>query len=410
MKTLRIEETEPTGEQTIQLAEELGKNGVTVDSKSRELLAVAVAGSASGIRAEKGTMQAASPISPTFALMQNMIGIQRSANPPDLGGILEKIYAHGLSLHAGPVPGASERWMKAAKIRCDSDPLLNAMDRSVRAVTFGNRLNEEGPRLASPIADLPNTPFEWFRENWDLITSPVWVSALPARVWADWTMTVLRLGYALSFLWEAEWYMQLARNALDNKIVPWTMAVGEVRTIIPWASMDSSVSVRDVSSVLKWKVHRGAAVRKLLVDWQKAGEFLDMNFEESCRRLSQPDMTSKLQEALSTRKAHAPLVWEAIRYTLMTRENSGGNSDYYGMLRSSGRYLTVEPGTEWVTVVASLTCIQPDNEANVADLMQSFQKMGLSPELSDVIEMLERAGLARGSADADQGVRIQSAF
>jgi hypothetical protein len=42
--------------------------------------------------------------------------------------------------------------------------------------------------------------------------------------------------------------------------------------------------------------------------------------------------------------------------------------------------------------------------------MTSLAELGLKPDLTDVVVLLERAGLARGSADADQGVVVQSAF
>jgi len=46
----------------------------------------------------------------------------------------------------------------------------------------------------------------------------------------------------------------------------------------------------------------------------------------------------------------------------------------------------------------------------VATLMLNLEELGLRPEAGDLIRLLEKAGLARGSADADRGVIIESAF
>ena len=72
--------------------------------------------------------------------------------------------------------------------------------------------------------------------------------------------------------------------------------------------------------------------------------------------------------------------------------------------------MTVDPGTEWIAVVASLACGAPGQESNVRNVMDSLAELGMQPELNDLIALLERAGLARGSADADQAVIVHSAF
>lgn len=43
-------------------------------------------------------------------------------------------------------------------------------------------------------------------------------------------------------------------------------------------------------------------------------------------------------------------------------------------------------------------------------VLLGLDELGIRPGLADLIRLLEKAGLARGSADADQGVIVQSAF
>ncbi|KSU65992.1 hypothetical protein [Arthrobacter sp. NIO-1057] len=410
-KRVRILETTPERESLSAFGRELALNGITVEAVDAEVLAQAVSNSVSGIQSEKGTIQAASPLTPTFALMQDMRGIQGTRNPPDLGGILDDMYQYGIPLGSESQPSASALWLRAAKQRCDQDPLLAAMDDAIRKLTFSDTLSPLDPASVLPIADFSGTPFVWFQESWSRLTSESWVSALPARVWADWATTVLRMSFAMGFLWEATWYVKLAKSVVSGDLLTWQESIKSVGEILPWRSMRSSTSVRDIAAHLSWTVHQGAVVREQLSNWDKSGIFEDLSFDDALAMMhSDEEYRTPLKQALSNRQKNTRNIQEAIRYTLKTRDRVGETADYYGLLRSSGRYLTVDPGTEWITVVASLTCRRPGTEANVGDLMENLQLLGLYPELADVVDLLERAGLARGSADADQGVRIQSAF
>jgi len=410
-KRVQIIETAPERERLSDFALALAKHGITVEDVDSGVLAQAVTNSVSGIQSEKGTIQASSPLTPTFALMQDMRGIQGTRNPPDLGGILDAMYQYGIPQGSEPQPSASELWLRSARQRCEQDPLLAAMDGAIRDLTFGDTLSSKELTSILPIADFSGTPFAWFQESWSRLTSEEWVAALPARVWADWAATVLRMSFAMGFLWEATWYVKLARSVVAGGIQPWDESVSSVGEILPWRSMRSSTSVRDIAAHLSWVVHHGAVVREQLSNWDKNGRFEDLSFEDALAMMhSDPDCWGALKQALSNTQKNTSNIQEAIRYTLKTRDRVGEAADYYGLLRSSGRFLTVDPGTEWITVVASLTCQRPGTEANVGDLMKNLQLLGLYPELADVVDLLERAGLARGSADADQGVRIQSAF
>ncbi|MFC9934069.1 hypothetical protein [Glutamicibacter sp. NPDC127525] len=410
-KRVRIIETAPERERLSEFGRALARHGVTVEDVDSEILAQAVANSVSGIQSEKGTIQASSPLTPTFALMQDMRGIQGTRNPPDLGGILDAMYQHGLPQGSEPQPRASALWLRSAQQRCGLDPLLAAMDSAIRELTFKETLSSKELTSILPTADFSGTPFTWFQESWSRLTSEEWVSALPARVWADWAATVLRLAFAMGFLWEATWYVKLAKSVVAGEQQPWEECIKSVGEILPWRSMRSSTSVRDIAAYLSWVVHHGAVVREQLSSWDKSGKFEDLSFEDAMSMMhSDGEYRTALNQALSNTQKNTSNIQEAIRYTLKTRDRVGETADYYGLLRSSGRFLTVDPGTEWITVVASLTCKRPGAEANVGDLMKNLQLLGLYPELSDVVDLLERAGLARGSADADQGVRIQSAF
>lgn len=404
-------ETAPEGAELEKLGLALKEAGIGPKPLDSSILALSVLNSVTGIRAEKSTLQAASPLTPGFALMQNMRGIQKSKNPPDLAEILESLYAFG----GGELSsGVARGWLRAASYRCEIDPLLSAMDQAVRKTLLRNEIQAK-VFLDDDIAIInvlyPSTPFTWFRRSWDRLTSEEWVEALPARVWVDWATAVLRLALGMGFLWEAAWYETLARKLLSE--VPFTQAdvLNDVPQILPWKSSRSSVSVRDVASVLVWRVHKGAGVRRIVDGWLQDNASPELSFDDAIKGMQiDTELKTDLTTALGSQKRNAPNTWEAIKYALQTRDVAGPFADYYGLLRPNGRFLTVSPGTEWMAVVASLACQKPGGTTHVGALMDDLAELGLHPELADVVTLLERAGLARGSADADLGVQIKSAF
>lgn len=409
---LDLRETAPSGEGLSAYGSGLLSAGLvsTVDDPSD--LAQAVIDSVAGVQAEKSANQAASPVTPAFALLQNMRGVQRTKNPPDLAEILEAMYAHGLS-GATESLGVAGRWLAAANQRCSIDPLLSALNEATMHELVGEgvepadvrNLHVRGDRLR-----LPGTPFAWFAVAWQRLTSPEWVSALPARVWVDWATTVLRLALGQGFLWEAAWYDALARAVVGEKRFTLAEMLASVPDPLPWMSGRTSTAVSDVAPLLSWRVHRSALIRGHLSDWLQLQDD-DLDFDVAIASMSEDrELKSNLVAALNSREKSAPNTWEAIRYSLMSRDATGSHADYYGLLRSHGRYLTVDPGTEWMAVVASLACEGPGKPTDVATLVKSLASLGLKPEVGDLIALLERAGLARGSADADQGVVVQSAF
>lgn len=413
-KTVDLRTTAPEGTELRGYGEHLVKSGIATNLKNYDDLAAAVVNSVAGVQAEKSANQAASPITAGFALMQNMRGVQRTKNPPDLAEVLEALFNLGLAADESS-SGVARLWLDAADHRRKIDDLLRIMDDATRQHLFADapreRLFDSDSGREPGLGLFAGTPFSWFAGAWKKLTSPEWVEALPSRVWVDWATTILRLALGQGFLWEAAWYETIARRVLASKPTTWLDLRGDIPEILPWKSSRSSVGVRDVAPLLLWRIHRGAAIRKILMDWFSSEGRSELQISDAFRDMCQDhNLTDDLTAALGSRQRTAVNIWEAVRYALMTRDASGPFADYYGLLRSNGRYLTVEPGTEWMAVVASLACGTPGATSDVATLMLDLEELGLRPELGDLISLLEKAGLARGSADADQGVLIQSAF
>lgn len=394
---------------------------------SMDVLAEAVLNSIEGIQVDQGRALPASPLTPSLALLQNVHGSMGTANPPSISGMLELLFLLGMPIKTESI-GPAKLWAAAAEQRMEKDSLLRSLDNAVNSSLFISPPKKTSKsKFADRVSDayaweglFPNTPFEWFYKSWSRLTSEEWVDALPARVWVDWATTVLRLAVGCGYLWEASWYETFARKILSAEQFTWCSVQNDIDSVIPWASSRASMSIRDVSSKLSWRVRRADKIRSLLSEWlsQRDTQPLrsTLEFTAGIREMqNDAELKSSLSATLSSRETTSATTnrWEAIKYSLVTRETNGQFVDYYGLLKSHGargRYLTIDPGTEWIAVVASLACERPKTTTDVSSVLDSLASLGLHPSIGDIVELLEKAGLARNSADADQGVQVQSAF
>lgn len=414
-KSLQFVSTRPQDDAVPVFARALEAAGLKSEGSSLEV-AEAVLNSILGIKVERSQIHPASPLSPSVAMLQNTRGLLRKGNPADIAQILEGMYQMGSARDvAERGSSAAGRWHQASVRRLEIDPLLRAIDSALdSAVLRGkeDRSVASDSRAIHLSGQFDQSPFGWFAESWDRLTEPVWVDALPARVWVDWATTILRLAYGFGFLWEASWYVALARDVQSPTPSTWLELQSQVGDVIPWVSSRAGTTARDVAPRLIGRIHQGERVRRLLARYgDNLSPMADFDEYISVIRADQ-SRRDELRDAVnsSDRESSGNNLWEATKYALLARGTSDSNPDYYGVLHANGRYLTVSPGTEWVAVVASLTCVVPGGSTDVGRVLDSLGRLGMRPELSDLIALLERAGLARGSADADRGVQVESAF
>lgn len=416
LKTLRYQETCPDND-----ASRLAKFGIALNDaglKCRapdDIFARAASASVRGLKSNKSANQPAAPISEALALLQNNQGFLGAAKPPRMDRILESLFDLGAPVTSADLSVAG-RWRGAVNHRLEIDRIVRSLDSAARAslISFdlvkSDDLSTTAPSSWAGLLD--GTPFSWFRRTWLRLTSDEWVEALPARVWVDWASTVLRMAIGTGFLWEALWYETVARAVLSEQPTDWRSLRREVVEVMPWKSSANDVGVRDVSSILLWRVRRSNQIKLELQQWidkSSAGE------EEITRVLREMSMDNSLVKSLElamvSQSRGSKNLWESIKYSLLAREEAGEFADNYGLLRArSNRFLTPTPGTEWMAVMSSLCVEHPGRQVHLRDVMESLAECGLRPELSEITALLERAGLARGSADADEGVVVQSAF
>lgn len=408
---LVFHQTRPMGAGLTQFGDRLAASGIESDTDQLGL-AQAVAGAIAGVRAKDGKVRAAIPLTPALALAQNPRGLAGTRNPPDLSGILESFFLMGAPSTAEGHPSAADHWVGAAERRRAVDRVIQAVDAAASSTFFVAKPTRSAPHPLIGASDqFAGTPFSWFHRTWVKLCSPAWIDALPARVWVDWANTVLRLAFGLGYLWEVAWYERVARSVVGGGTEGAAELARSLGPLLPWKDQTSGISVRDVSSSTKWRVLRSNSVRERIRDWAKAHEDLLTADQQLAAMRSDEQFREQLTAALSAPPGSNENLWEAINYALLTREGAGPDADHYGFLRKRGRRFSVpDPGVEWIAAVASLSCPGPGTSTDVGQLMKDLRELGLRPELGDLVGRLEQAGVARGSADADQAVAIQAAF
>lgn len=412
-KSSKLLETMPKNEELKLFGNELMARGISVLGGSPALLGEAVSESVLGTKSGKGKSQSASPMSSSLALMQNLSGLLNTDNPPDLGVILESLYRLGAPERYDLT--AADRLVEALDRRLEEDLLLGVIDSTFHSIVFADGItytNGAESGFKNPWSGLlDDTPFQWLNDKWNKLTRKDWVEALPSRVWVDWSATVLRLALGMCYLWEAAWYESIARVVLGKGEPTWTEIRESMAPALVWNPARLQPSMRDVYGPMKRRLVKGYALRAVIVEWIERKE----NAGRSCSDallMMRKDATfcDDLVQAFSQKTNPGENAIEAVQYSLMTREDSGPFADYYGLLRKRGNFYVPEPGVEWVAVIASLSCEKPGGQCDLGKLISELTALGARPYQPDLTALLERAGLARGSADADQGVVVQSAF
>lgn len=395
-------QTRPSdGDLLIGFAQALHKGGLAGEEGHHVLVAEGVLNSIAGVRPTKAKSQAASPMTPGLALLQDTVGMTGLKNPVNYASILETMFLLG-SADGGKGPSMAQRWLRAAYRRKESDPLLQIIDDAF-IDAYGSHSEKNQTLPPEDLAGLlPNSPFGWLHDAWVKLTSNDWVDALPPRVWVDWATTVLRMGMAFGFLWEAERYRMMVQLAAGGAGDP-THPLPEPVELLPWPASYLPVSTRSIRPAMRRRIDEGGQLRILLAEeinnrqdgsgvWVKSEEFL-RRAEEAVNDPSRP----------STLKN----VYETVFYSLVRRDAS----DHYGLLvRRGPNYTLVQPGTEWAAMIAGLSADGPGKSTYVGRIMGELARLGLRPPLPELVKLLEAAGLARGSADADHGVRVDTPY
>ncbi|MDP7446857.1 MAG: hypothetical protein QGF28_06645, partial [Candidatus Thalassarchaeaceae archaeon] len=159
-----------------------------------------------GTLASKAKGQAAVPMTQSLAMLQNLRGMTGGPRPFNLSDALEQFYGLGRLDGSGDGHTAAGRWLGAVKDRTEASPLLEALDGAAASlIPPVSELDQSGTPPVGPLFGT-STPFGWFHDAWNRLTSDEWVKLLPDRRWSDWAATVLRNAIGFGYLGEARWY------------------------------------------------------------------------------------------------------------------------------------------------------------------------------------------------------------
>ena len=388
------------------------------DSESAQAVGDALVAGLKGVSSLRMKSQSATPITKHAALLQNTYGVFNKKGPPDIGAILETMFLMGRNSASSKT--ASELWLSAMECRNRIDPLLRGLDEAIRdgilpdagADIFTAKPSLDESQLSFGFSN--HTPYSWLNKQWSAVTSNAWVEALPPRRWVDWATTVLCTGFAMCLLWEMRWYEELAAAILSSDDQDQIEIVNAVRfgaPLLEWRDANEGETLRDIAEPVRAVIAHGVAIRTVLND-DKLVEYNATSFSEQVRELRKnQDLIDKLKQATrSSFNNSANSMWESIKYALIVRSADGELSDHYGVIKTRARFSVVEPASEWITCMASLSCPGPKSTGTLGDLSKSLDELGLRPSSKLLLSNLEKAGLARGAADADQAVEIESAF
>ena len=354
------------------------------------------------------------PFTANVSLLQDIRGITGVKNPPNFGLILEQLFSLGLN-HSkkGSSRTAAEYWHEAVRHRVEIDHLAGSVD------TAALSLLPSPPEQRIPVLERPAslelermirqsdaTPMHWFARNWIQITSDEWVERLPARRWVDWASTILRHALSFGFLWQARYYATIAELVMTGTGAPSVSEFGEAldsrRDLIRWG--DSSLAPGVRATTIRADLRRGERARWWFTESLDGVELSDKPLEAIAQIRGDSSLKKQLSSKLaasSDPKAFKNL-WEAVRYSVR-------NEDPYGLVGYRGRYLLVEPGPEWIAVMASLLC-GSNGRTTVGEIVQSLNLLGIRLSLSELLRTVERSGLADLAADADLAVTVRRAF
>jgi hypothetical protein len=428
-KKVVIEQTIPYGESLHGFREGLQKQRWFINEGEDlpMMVAEAAADAMLGTKPQKGVGYASSAIGLAGALLQDPIGSLATERPPNFANLLNTMHTLG-GPHGDQT--AATRWFEVAR-HYSATARLKDMEDAFAGTTLKLFLPDGAwPPIAPQAAPgsepepVPGwwrdsvvfpgigTPFSWFRESWDRLCSPAWYQILPPRRWAGWAVCVLRNALGFAFLWEANFFLELARGVADSKRDPATVAswaLNPTRPLVPYQR--GGIAQMNVMPSIRTLLTQGLACRKAIIE--AAGK-LD----------HEPPSLVELVIALrnvAPKPIEAALVGggytgglsnliETVRYSLLTRSSQDA-PDHHALLRVVSRnYTHVAPGPEWIVVMSAMASTGPSDVVRLGDVRRSLEDIGFKPRIDFLLGELERAGLCASASDGDEGIEINLGF
>jgi hypothetical protein len=430
---VHIEPTKPADETLTKFCDELRAAGlVDNDGKVPQAIGQAVANSLEGALPLKGVGFASSAVGIAGALLQDPVGGLGVQSPPNFAQLINTIYSLGASASTHT---AATRWFEAASFHAKSRPLA-AIEQALVTSVLAPYLQNASPwppssAIVSEVAQASTAPtwwvddvleqklavpFTWFRTAWDRLCSPEWYEQLPPRRWASWSVCLLRHALAFTFLWEANFFYEIAKGVVDDSNPPETVArwaLVPVRPLIPYRT--GTITQMDVQPTLRRMLEIGLGCMRSLhailenedVNFSSLAELVE-HMRTGTNSTQREQIILGLSGAGDTSGMNNLL--ETVRYSILARE-SEDQPDNYGLLRTvARRFYHVAPGPEWIVVMTAMSASGPGAIVRLGDLIQGLKGLGFQPRIDFLLSQLERAGLCASAPDGDEGIEINLGF
>ena len=422
----------PVEKQDLSRWVEAVKSKFQIDSGDFNALAEAIAIELEGVSSRSSPRIAAVPVTVASSLLQSLPGVTGSPRPENYAALLHQIFQAG-SKDDYQDGTCVDLLLGALRQVIQTDRLMHALEVSIRAgilprvdpnvpvepgapVGVTKAINDwVGPPWLSQ-----GTPFSWFSDAWIKLTRQDWVEVLPPRRWVDWIATVSRLAIGMSVLWQSRYLDEIGELILsdseDTSIETFVQKVS-FGPLIHWEDSNQNLRQRNVQIAIRTLIARGVYVDEFLA---KRLEDKDIDKEDTFSTAIQKLRAKTLRQDLRSEldRGHQPNPKkrrrEAVESCLTSRSLVGQYADQYGFLVQHGKgkamFRVVDPSTEVLALVASLSCGSPSSECSVGDVRRSLKHLGFEPSIPELVRRLESAGLCRDSADASDSVRVKSAF
>lgn len=429
-RAVKIVQTMPQGESLQAFHASLFTMGMRAKSREAPIFAAqAVVEALLGAQPPKGVGVPSSAIGVCGALLQDPIGGLATEKPPNFAHVLNTMFRLGGNSEAT----AAELWFAAASAYATQRP-LKTIEGALAATSLAPYLAESWPPLvakALPVS-LPDavpqwwqqevldgrvgTPFSWFRRSWERLCSPAWCEVVPPRRWSSWALCVLRNALGFGFLWESNFYFELARGVVDRTREASTAARWALRPTKPLVPhQQGGIAQMNVVPSIKQLLAKGLACRKAILEAADTLRSSPGSLTELVEALRSDDGRTEIQairvalEGGGYRKGLDNLE-ETVRYSLLARgtpEVPDGSS----LLRNVSRnYTHVIPGPEWIVVMAAMSARTPNDTVRLGDVRNALDDLGFKPRIDFLLSELERAGLCASAPDGDEGIEINLGF
>jgi hypothetical protein len=412
-------------------AREAGRIGIFGAEASADIFSAAALNSILAPSSKRDKSSTCVPVHRGTVPLQTLNGAVNKDNPPDLARAVDVMAFMGGAADLG------EAGLLLARAFDDrGDTHADAFMEAVGAYVWG-KLGIASPpawpgTLANPLplqqADGKAAmsqglgaagPPGWFWEAWMCLMDPAngWRMALPERRFADWATCILRTGLALTYLWEASVFRALRDFVGDGGEHSWERLRGGLGApkLLAIQPRGTPVGDMNISNLLVAGLGDGYYARSALleaVDELPSVQFdLSAGREAAIAKLAHVNLDPDL---LSRDPKNAPKTMrEFVRYLLLARaadDADADEADLYYLARSRGRYTWVEPGPEWIVVVASLAAGKPGQQCTLGDVARRLARLGIVLDRATLVHLLEEAGLTQDSPDADEALVVNSGF